>query len=229
MRIHPAGYTTIALVFGFLLIINIIMNLLLRTQYWFWLVFLPSLILLLIVVQFFRYNHRVPAEQSDNAILSAADGRIVAIEEVDEPLFSFGRAIQISTFMSLHNIHLNWVPANGVIDRVVYLPGKKYIARLPKSSMFNEMSCVLLRTHSGREILIKQIAGIFARRIVRYVQEGQKCLKGEPLGFIRFGSRVDILVPVDAQVMVRIGQKVRGVETTLAILPEHTSSQTQHT
>lgn len=221
MRIHLAGRKIILIVATLLFFVNLLLFLFVSISIWFIIVFFLSLIFLAFIIFFFRYDNRVFEEHVDDVVLSAADGQIVAIEQVYEPLFSFGEAIQISTFMSLFNVHLNWVPISGVIEKLVYYPGKKYCAKAPKASMLNEMVCVLLRTSKGNTILIKQIAGIFARRIVSYVKEGQHCKLGDELGFIRFGSRVDILVPKNSQVKVSVGQKVKGLKTVLLVLPDN--------
>lgn len=224
MRIHFAGRKIILIVATLLFIVNLLLFLITSISIWFIFVFFLSLVCLAFVLFFFRCDNRVFEEHLDDVVLSAADGRIVAIEHVDEPLFSYGEAIQVSTFMSLFNVHLNWVPASGIIEKLVYFPGKKYYAKAPKASMLNEMACVLLRTSKGNTIIIKQIAGIFARRIVSYVKEGQQCRLGDELGFIRFGSRVDILVPKNSQVKVSIGQKVKGLRTVLLVLPDNNAN-----
>lgn len=219
MRLHPVGYRVIFTAFVLLLVINIVLFLVIPSKLVWSLVFLiPSLVLLVLILRFFRYPDRKPSDLSENTILAAADGVVVAIEQIQDERFFKGPAIQISTFMSPFNVHLNWVPVDATAEEVVYMPGKYLLARNPKSSMLNEMACVSFITEKGQRVVVKQIAGIVARRVMPFLKSGDVCKKGDELGFIRFGSRVDVLVPVNTEVLVGIGDTMKGLETVLARL-----------
>lgn len=211
-----------------LLAIHILLFLVIPSKLVWTLVFLiPSVVLFILILRFFRYPDRNPSDLSGDTILAAADGLVVAIEEIVDDRFFKGPAIQISTFMSPYNVHLNWVPVDAKAEEVVYMPGKYLLARNPKSSMLNEMACVSFLTENGQRIVVKQIAGIVARRVMPFLKSGDVCKKGDELGFIRFGSRVDVLVPVGSKIVVNIGDKPRGMETVLAEFPP-ISSETQN-
>lgn len=219
MRIHPVGYKPVLISFVVLAMINSALILFLSIPaVWFLCFIIPSLVLFFLILRFFRYPLRKPSDQSQNSVIAAADGVIVAIEEVHDAQFVKGQAIQVSTFMSPYNVHLNWVPVDGKAEVVAYFPGKYLLARHPKSSMLNEMSCVMFETEQGQRIVVKQIAGFVARRILPFLKEGCTYKKGDELGFIRFGSRVDMLLPIGSKIQVRIGQKVKGLETVIAAL-----------
>jgi phosphatidylserine decarboxylase len=219
MRIHPAGFRPLFISFVTLGFTNLLLFLALSNLIvWLLLFLVPSLVLFILMLRFFRYPNRKPADLSNNTVLAAADGVIVAIEEIHDEQFMKGPAIQISTFMSPYNVHLNWVPVDGKAEVVAYFPGKYLLARHPKSSMLNEMSCVMFVTEHGHHIVVKQIAGFVARRILPFLKEGKAYMKGDELGFIRFGSRVDMLLPVSSKIQVHIGQKIRGLETVIALL-----------
>lgn len=221
MRIHPAGFRVII---SSILIIGILNTLILAffVLPLFFIITITSLSLLFLVliIRFFRYPSRKPENYCQGQVYAAADGQIVAIEKIVDEQFYKGPAIQISTFMSPYDVHLNWVPVEGKVEQLIYVPGKYLVARNPKSSMLNEMSCVALITKDGHKVVVKQIAGIVARRILPFLKEGQYCHCGDELGFIRFGSRVDVLVPPNSKILVTIGQKSRGLQTVLAQLPE---------
>lgn len=178
---------------------------------------LLALLLLAFVVRFFRVPTR-PFAPSDSAVYSPADGTVVAIEEVDEDMFLNCRCIQVSVFMSVWNVHINWYPTQGVVGAYRYHPGAFLVARHPKSSTHNERTSVVLQRPDGRRLLVRQIAGIVARRIVCYAQEKQSVQQCDEMGFIKFGSRVDVFLPLDAKVQVELGQKVKGRTTILAQL-----------
>jgi len=182
--------------------------------------FILSLILLSLIILFFRCPNRKPANISNNTIFGSADGVIVAIEEIEETKFNLGRCFQISTFMAPYNVHLNWIPICGTVEKINYFPGKKLIAKNPKSSLINEMNCVLIRSKNGQKLLIRQIAGMLARRIITFVDENTDYKCGDELGFIKFGSRVDIVVPINSEIKVKIGQKVKGMKSIIAELRE---------
>ncbi|WP_312266282.1 phosphatidylserine decarboxylase [Neisseria sp.] len=178
---------------------------------------LPFWLFTLFALQFFRDPPR-PVPQDADAILCPADGRIVVVERTTDP-YRFTEALKISVFMNVFNVHSQRSPADGVLDRVEYHPGKFLNADLDKASEQNERNAVLMTTESGRKITFVQVAGLVARRILCYSRPGDKLRRGERYGFIRFGSRVDVYLPVDAVPQVAIGDKVSASSTILARLP----------
>lgn len=169
------------------------------------------------VVYFFRDPERTGARGADLAI-APADGKIVMIAEVDEPAFVHGRATRISIFMNVFNVHVNRYPMSGVVRFVHYNPGKFLNAATEKSSLENEQMSVGIDS-DGRRILVRQIAGLVARRIVTYSREGEQVEQGERMGIIRFGSRVDVFLPLNSEVLVSTGQRTTAGTTVLARVP----------
>lgn len=178
-----------------------------------------SLILFGLVVQFFRIPNR-PLTLHDRQVVAPADGTVVVIEETDEAEYFKDRRRQISIFMSPLNVHVNRNPVTGIVKYFRYYPGKYLVAWHPKSSTENERTTVVLEMKSGVQVLFRQIAGAVARRIVWYVKEDQPVEQGSEMGFIKFGSRVDVFVPLDATVKVKIGDKMKGGVTVLAEFSE---------
>jgi len=183
-----------------------------------WLIAVPLWIIALFVLQFFRDPPREIPQQA-NAVLSPADGRIVAVEKVEDPYLN-RTAIKVSVFMNVFNVHSNRSPVDGKIENVWYFPGKFVNADLPKASLENERNALWIRTESGVDITCVQIAGLIARRILCYVHPGETLSRGQRYGFIRFGSRVDVYLPLEATVKVSLGDIVYATTTTLAELPE---------
>ena len=177
-----------------------------------------SLVLYLLVLQFFR-NPVFEIERNENQVLAPADGKVVVIEETNEDEYLKDRRIQVSIFMSPVNVHVNRMPAGGTISFCKYHPGKYLVAWHPKSSTENERTSIAVRMANGTEVLFRQIAGALARRICWYVKEGQTIAQGEEFGFIKFGSRVDLFLPLDAKIKVENGQKTTGGITVIAELP----------
>ncbi|KGN71468.1 MULTISPECIES: phosphatidylserine decarboxylase family protein [Porphyromonas] len=177
-----------------------------------------ALILFLLEVNFFRSPLRKYGQDTAKKIVAPADGKIVAVEEVYEPEVLKCNCIQISVFMSVFNVHANWYPVDGFVRLVRHHQGRFMAAYLPKSSVENERSTVVIETECGRMILARQIAGAVAKRIITYAKEGEECYIDEHMGFIKFGSRVDVYVPLDSTVKVEIGQVVTGNQTLLAEL-----------
>lgn len=173
------------------------------------------LVVLGIIVWFFRVPARTVV-QNDRAILSPCDGKVVVIEEVFEPEYFKDRRLQVSIFMSPLNVHINFDPISGTTSYYRYHPGKYLVAWHPKSSTENERSTVVTRHPVHGEVLFRQIAGALARRICTYSREGEPAVQGQEFGFIKFGSRVDLLLPLNAKVDVALGQKVSGSLTTIA-------------
>ena len=175
-----------------------------------------SVVFFLLVLQFFRNPRRELAiPNDDDLIVAPADGKIVAIEEVEEPEYFGDKRLQVSIFMSATNVHVNRNPISGIVSYFKYHPGKYLMAWNPKSSTENERTTVVIDTGEV-EILFRQIAGYMAKRIVYYLDEGDKVEQGSEMGFIKFGSRVDLFLPLDAEIKVEIGQKVKGNRTVLA-------------
>lgn len=180
-------------------------------------VLILSLIIYLLVLQFFRNPKRFPP-QGEDIVISPCDGKIVAIEEIEEPEYFKKKMLQISIFMSPLNVHVNRYPVTGKVKYSQYHAGAYLVAWHPKSSTLNERTAVVTETPSGVEVMHKQIAGAVARRIINYAKPGVQAVQGEDSGFIRFGSRVDIVLPLDANILVKIGDKARGGEQILAEL-----------
>ena len=174
-----------------------------------------SLGLLFLVVRFFRVPHR-RAIADDSLIISPADGRVVAIEETTEDEFFKCKMIQISIFMSIWNVHVNWNPISGSVEYHKHHPGKYLIAKHPKSSLLNERASTAIQKEPGKGIMVRQIAGSVARRIISYTNPVKQVEQGSELGIIRFGSRVDIFLPVDVKIKVRLRDKVRARKSILA-------------
>lgn len=176
-----------------------------------------SAILYLIVLQFFR-NPVFTVSKNAKHVIAPADGKVVVIEEAEEPEYFKGKRKQISIFMSPFNVHVNRMPVEGSISYYKYHPGKYLVAWHPKSSTENERTTVVAKMGNGTEVLFRQIAGALARRIKCYVQQGQKLEQGQEFGFIKFGSRVDIFLPLDAKVTVKIDDVTKGGKTVIAEL-----------
>ncbi len=182
---------------------------------WLWLPVSIGCVLLLLVGQFFRNPDRAIAQTDDSIIYAPCDGKVVVIEEADEPEYFGDRRIQISIFMSPLNVHVNRNPIGGVVKYFKYHPGLYLVAWHPKSSTENERTTVVIG--NGRlEVLFRQIAGAVARRIRWYIGEGEAVRQGGEMGFIKFGSRVDVFLPMGASIEVEIGQVVKGNRTVLA-------------
>lgn len=170
--------------------------------------------ILVFMVQFFRDPpRRIPQEA--NAVLSPADGRIVSVEKARDPYLERD-AVKISVFMNVFNAHSNRSPVDGMVEKTWYFPGKFFNADLAKASAENERSVLYLRTSDGHDVTCVQVAGLIARRILCYAKEGQKLARGERFGFIRFGSRVDVYLPLTVTPRVSVGDKVYATETVLA-------------
>jgi phosphatidylserine decarboxylase len=176
-----------------------------------------ALVFFLLVLQFFRNPSRNTVKNAKH-IIAPADGKVVVIEEAEEAEYFKGKRKQISIFMSPINVHVNRMPAAGKISFFKYHPGKYLVAWHPKSSTENERTTVVVKTQNGTEVLFRQIAGALARRIKWYVKEGDVLDQGQEFGFIKFGSRVDIYLPLDAKVKVNINDVTTGGETVIAEL-----------
>lgn len=188
-----------------------------------WMSYIMAVSFVLIILQFFRHPTRVHT-QGHNLVVAPADGKVVVIEEATEHEYFKDRRLQVSIFMSPVNVHVNRYPISGTVSFFKYHPGKFLAAWEPKSSTDNERTTVVLRHNNGTEILFRQIAGALARRIVWYCKEGDKADQGGEMGFIKFGSRVDLFLPPNTQLKVKIGDRVRGPQTVIGELVDTAST-----
>lgn len=218
MTIHKEGYTTIALTILFIFILNAVVQYLLPDYTWFiWLIYILSFALFVIVLQFFR-SPAISIIKNDEHVICPADGKVVVIEETVEDEYLKEKRIQVSVFMSPINVHINRNPISGIVKYYKYHPGKFLFAWNPKSSTENERTTVVVENKSGVSVLFRQIAGALARRIVCYSKEGQEVIQGDEFGFIKFGSRVDLFLPLGTDIKVGLGDTVKGGITVLAQL-----------
>jgi len=218
MKIHKEGYNSILVTLLILVIINLGLNLLFYGMMALQIILLViSIITFFIIIRFFRSPER-NVKIDDNIILSAADGKVVFIETVEEKEYFKDDRIQVSVFMSLHNVHKNFYPISGVVKYFRHHHGKYLVAFHPKSSVKNERTTVVVKESSGVEILFRQIAGFVARRIICYAAEGEQVKQGQEVGFIKFGSRLDLFLPLDTQILVNLGDKVKAGITPIAKL-----------
>ncbi len=219
MHIHREGYKIIFITLLIIGLIVSVINVFATQQQWYHYILYAALLgWMSWTFAFFRVPHRKVNITDINQVIAAADGTVVAIEEVDEPEYFKEKRIQVSVFMSPFNVHVNWYPIAGEVSYTKYHPGKFLVAYHPKSSTENERNTVVVRAEDGQEVLMRQIAGMMARRIISYAAKGDDAVPGKEFGIIRFGSRVDFLLPADATVHVKIGQKVRALKTSIASL-----------
>lgn len=220
MKINKEGYTIIAVSGLICLAIWFLFYWLLKSSAHSLLIWASTLFLLIFwgfVIAFFREPRRVRIHDED-LIFSPCDGRVVVTEVVTEEEYLKKEMLQISIFMSVTNVHMNWVPVAGKVDYFKYHPGRFLVAWHPKSSTENERTTTVIEMKDGRKVLFRQIAGLVARRIVSYMKVGSQVEQNSVAGFIKFGSRVDVLVPKDSQVLVSIGDAVVGSQTPIARL-----------
>lgn len=216
MTLHREGFKVIPYAALVLALPLVILNLVVSTQTWVHYVFYGFyFIALVLVIRFFRKPKRNPIDDATKVVCSS-DGTVVAIEEVFEDEYFKDKRLLVSVFMSIYNVHINWAPIEGEVSYTKYHPGKFLPAYVPKSSTLNERNTFVIKNKQGIEVLVRQIAGMVARRIAVYANIGQQVDKRTELGFIRFGSRVDIFLPVGSKVQVTLGQKVTGSETVIA-------------
>jgi len=218
MTFHKEGYSSLAICILFIFVLNAVV------QFYYpeahalkWVIYILSALLFIIIVQFFR-SPSIRITQNESHVLCPADGKVVVIEETTETEFLKDKRIQVSVFMSPVNVHINRNPISGVVKYFKYHPGKYLVAWHPKSSTENERTTVVTENSAGTQVLFRQIAGALARRIVWYVKEGDIVQQGDQFGFIKFGSRVDIYLPLGTDIKVAIGDVVKGGRTVLAEL-----------
>jgi len=216
MKFHKEGYPTLLVTILFSTIMISIAKLIFpefAIAHWF--AYILSGFLLVVVIQFFRHPTRVHTINS-NAIIAPADGEVVVIEETNEDEYFKDKRIQVSIFMSPINVHVNRYPIAGIVTYAKYHAGKFLIASLPKASTENERTTVVVKHENGTSILFRQVAGALARRIVMYSKEGDAATQCGEMGFIKFGSRVDLYLPLDAKLKVKIGDTVKGSQSVIA-------------
>jgi len=220
MTIHKEGYKILILLLVVMMLFVLVANTFLVSSVLGRRVILFGCVgLYLFVLMFFRKPNRL-IEINEKLIYAPADGNIVAIEEVEEDEFFNEKRIQVSVFMTIFDIHMNFFPFSGRIKYMKYHPGKNLIAFLPKSSKLNEMSSIVIENEDNTGVLVRQIAGALARRIVTYPKPGDNVKQGDELGFIKFGSRVDMFLPIGTKINVKIGQRVKGKKSVIAEFAE---------
>ena len=217
MKVHKEGTGLLLTLFTLIFIVNVTLYYTARKGLFYTVVSFTTIFFLLIL-NFFRSPYRRFPYDSEGLVIAPADGTIVAIEEVMENEILHKKCLQVSIFMSIFNVHANWFPVNGTVKHVSHQNGRFMAAYLPKSSTENERSAVVITTKQGVDILARQIAGAMARRIVTYAKVGDPCHVDEQMGFIKFGSRVDVYLPVGTEVLVEMDQKVTGNQTPIARL-----------
>lgn len=220
MKIHREGYLIITIGLALLSLIELGNYWLYSFTGWLWLFGLLSLgvlVMAYLIIQFFRVPN-IQCQYDLNDVMCPADGKIVVIEETEETEYFHDKRIQISIFMSPMNVHANFNPISGIMKYVKYHKGLFLVAWHPKSSTDNERSTFVIEHRNGQSVLFRQIAGAVARRICYYVQPEQEVTTGEEFGFIKFGSRIDVFLPLDCEISVKIGDVVKGRITKLAEL-----------
>ncbi|NDV46165.1 phosphatidylserine decarboxylase family protein [Paludibacter sp. 221] len=219
IKIHKEGYLILLALIFIIFVISLIvyMN---YPKIIFAITTIISAMVLVFFAYFFRNPSRVVEIDDPSLVVAPADGTVVVVEPTEELEYFGERRLQVSIFMSVFNVHANWYPVAGKVLKSVHHDGNHMVAYLPKSSTENERSTVVIETPSKTQILVRQIAGALARRIVTYAHEGKECHLNEQMGFIKFGSRVDLYLPLDTEVFVQVGDKTTGNETIIARLNE---------
>lgn len=220
LRIHREGRNLIIGTVLLLFIINVVIYIQFPQRWIFAVSLILTAALLVFVTYFFRNPVRVLDVDDPNFIIAPADGRVVVIEPTEENEYFHEKKLQVSIFMSPFNVHANWFPIEGTIIESSHQKGRHKGAWLPKSSIENERSLVIIETESKVRIAVRQIAGAMARRIVTYAKAGKPCHRNTHLGFIKLGSRVDMYLPLDTEMFVQVGEAVRGNETIIARLAD---------
>jgi len=215
MKLHNEGYTIIGTTFLVLALLSLGIWFMPAHIYVKYFLFTGFFLLMSWTIYFFRYPNRT-INKGENHILSTADGKIVVIEEVFEEEYFNEKRLMISVFMSPMNVHINWYPFKGEVKYSKYHPGRYFIAYNPKSSEHNERASVVLEKQKGQDILIRQVAGVMARRVVCYSKKGDHVEQGSEMGMIKFGSRIDFFLPLDVKTNVKMHQKVKAQQTVIA-------------
>lgn len=218
VKIHHEGTSFLITMLAILLVINVPLWLWVRPLGWAVAATAISALLFLLVVNFFRSPRRTFTGDRKNVVVSSADGTVVALEETFEDEYLHSRCLQLSVFMSIFNVHANWFPVDGEVIYIKHHPGRFMGAYLPKSSTENERSTVVIRTTGGQLVLMRQVAGAMARRIVTYARPGHEASIEDHMGFIKLGSRIDLYLPLGTEPLVKIGDKTFGGITEVARL-----------
>ena len=218
-RLHEEGTRAILIAFAVIAATIVFVNWLWSSQtIWHYLLYVFEFVVFILTIRFFRVPIWRMTTMEEDAVVSPADGLVAANEVVLEDEYFHDQRRQVSIFMSIYDVHINFFPFDGEVTYYKYHPGKFLLAFKPKSSTDNEHNTIILKDKKGREVMVRQIAGFVARRIVCDLQAGDEAMVGEELGMIRFGSRVDVFLPLDADVKVKIGDRTIGKETVLAVL-----------
>lgn len=215
MKIHKEGTMTIVMSLILTAIVAFLLFYYVGINVWTCIVSVIPLGFAIFFITFFRDPKRVPTGDS-HTVTAPADGKIIIIKEVEENEYFHDKRLQISVFMSFFNVHINWAPISGIVSFFKYHPGHYLAAWHPKSSTKNERTSIVFKNEDGTEVLCRQIAGLFARRVVCYAEYEKPFKAGEQIGFIKFGSRADVFLPIGSEVTVKIGDKVKGAESIIA-------------
>ena len=218
IRLHHEGNKTLLWSAIVLVVLNFTILHVFEARYPFDISITISAVLYGILLNFFQCPIRTFEGETEGIVVAPADGKVVVVEEAEENVYFHDRRMMVSIFMSLFNVHANWIPVDGTIKYVEHHDGNFHKAWLPKASEENERSTVVIETPDGTEILARQVAGAMARRIVTYPTVGEDCYIDEHLGFIKFGSRVDVYLPLGTEILVKMGQKTTGDQTIIARL-----------
>lgn len=218
MQIHKEGRRFLLILFAIIMVFNVIIVKTIDNNQIHLLFFILTSLVFIFCLQFFR-NPKLPVLQHPKLILAPADGKVVVIEETEEPEFFKDKRLQVSIFMSPINKHVNRNPVGGIIKYLKYHPGKYLVAWHPKASTENERTTIVYEMENGTQLLLRQIAGALARRIKYYIKESQQVVQGDEFGFIKFGSRVDIYLPPGTKVTVSLNDKTLAGRTVIAELP----------
>ncbi len=217
MTVHKEGYATIFVALLFFIAINVA-GYCYASEATFKIIALASTVGFVLIASFFRWPKRRPTTVFPDAIIAPADGKIVVIEEVYEPEVLKCQCLQVSIFMSVFNVHINWYPISGMIKYSRHHNGKFQAAYLPKSSTENERTSIVIEQENGTQVLVRQVAGALARRIVSYAKENYRAKQANQMGFIKFGSRVDLYLPLGTKIDVNLDDKVTGSQTIIGWL-----------
>ena len=221
MKINKEGYKIIAISGVSLAAVWTLLYYMIEARENIWLLSFITVLLVMFwffIVSFFREPRRIKIHDAD-LVFSPCDGRVVVTEVVeDDEYFEGKKRLQVSIFMSVTNVHINWFPVGGIVKYFKYHPGRFLVAWHPKSSTENERTTTVVKMDNGKSVLFRQVAGLIARRIVSYIKVGQPVKQNDVFGFIKFGSRIDVLVPKDCELLVEIGDPVKGSQTPLARL-----------
>jgi len=218
IRIHSEGKETLLTCGGAFVLIGLLAHWFGADGWLLWGIIAFLAVIYTIMLNFFRCPVRMFQGPTTDVVVAPADGKVVVVEEVDEQEYFHDRRIMVSIFMSLINVHANWIPCEGRVVCVDHQDGNFKKAYLPKASTENERSTIVIETPHGQQVLVRQVAGAMARRIVTYAEEGQDCYIDDHMGFIKFGSRVDVYLPLGTEVTVDLHQKTVGDETIIARL-----------